>query len=257
MPSVFIGKNSYVHLSFFISSPHTDLLCMRLSQKLLCCIISWVFFKKNRVNDYIKNGLHKKVLDPDGGANLAKKRLEFGLTEELHPLVNEKFPSTGFECGTVNLPRISYRNIYLEVLDRGCRTKTATVYRKPIVKGYNFFKSGHVLKIFSKKEHNKHYALSKVQPSMKNGKVYTVKIILFSNGNITTAFCCCPAGVDGCCTHLAATLFSLEDKNSMDNGMTAAEAISKTPENIPCTSSVPHEMFLQENTSLNHNQSSL
>ena len=107
---------------------------------------------------------------------------------------------------------------------------------KPIVKGYNFYKSGHVLQIFSKKEHNKHYVLSKVLPSMKKGKVYTVKIILSSNANITTAFCCCPAGVDGRCNHLAATMFSLEDKTSMDNCMAAAEAISKTPENIPCTS---------------------
>ena len=107
---------------------------------------------------------------------------------------------------------------------------------KPIVKGYNFYKSGHVLQIFSKKEKNKHYVLSKVQPLMKKGKVYTVKIILSLNGNITTAFCCCPAGVDGRCNHLAATLFSLEDKTSMDNGLAAAETIRKTPENIPCTS---------------------
>ncbi|CAB4015252.1 Hypothetical predicted protein, partial [Paramuricea clavata] len=47
-----------------------------------------------RVNDYIKNGLDKKVVDPDGGVNLAKKRLEFGFAEELHPEVNENFPST-------------------------------------------------------------------------------------------------------------------------------------------------------------------
>ena len=59
------------------------------------------------------------MLDPDGGANLAKKRLEFGLTEELNPLVNEKIPipSTGFECGTVNLPRISYRNIWKHLIE--------------------------------------------------------------------------------------------------------------------------------------------
>ena len=92
---------------------------------------------------------------------------------------------------------------------------------------------------------------------MKKGKVYTVKIILSLNGNITTAFCCCPAGVDGRCNQLAATLFSLEDKTSMDNGLAAAETTSKTPENIPCTSkpSLAHGMFLQENASKNHNQS--
>ena len=71
-----------------------------LIYKLIIC-----FPQKNRVNDYIRNGLHKKLVDPDGGANLGKKRLEFGLSEELHPLMNENFPPTG-ECGTVNLPRL-------------------------------------------------------------------------------------------------------------------------------------------------------
>ena len=145
------------------------------------------------------------------------------------------FSSTGFECGTVNLPRISYPNIWKYLIE-DVELKKQLSTEKPIVKGYNFYKSGHVLQIFSKKEQNKHYVLSKVQPSMKKGKVYTVKIILSLNSNITTAFCCCPAGVDGRCNHLAATLFSLEDKTSMDNGLAAAETISKTPENIPCTS---------------------
>ena len=174
-------------------------------------------------------------MDPDGGVNLAKKRLEFGFAEELHPEVNENFPSTGFECGTTNLPRISYRNIWKYLIE-DVELKKQLSTEKPIVKGYNFYKSGHVLQIFSKKEHNKHYVLSKVNPSMKKGKVYTVKIILCSNGDISNAFCCCPAGVDGRCNHLAATLFSLEDKTSMDSGMVADKAISKTPENIPCTS---------------------
>ncbi len=67
---------------------------------------------------------------------------------------------------------------------------------------------------------------------MKKGKVYTVKVILSLNGDISNAFCRCPAGVDGRCNHLAATLFSLEDKTSM----VAAKGINKTPENLPCTS---------------------
>ena len=105
-----IRNNSYVHLSF-LSSPHTDSCYIGSCYIVLIQDYNFLFSSKNRVNDYIKNGLHKKVVDPDGGANLAKKRLEFGLTEELHPLLNENFPSTGFECGTVNLPRISCPNI--------------------------------------------------------------------------------------------------------------------------------------------------
>lgn len=166
---------------------------------------------------------------------MAKKRLELGLAEEIHPEVNENFPSTGFECGTTNLPRISYRNIWKYLID-DVELKKQLSTEKPIVKGYNFYKSGHVFQIFSKKEQHKHYILSKVLPSMKKGKIYTVKIILGSNGDISNAFCCCPAGVDGRCNHLAATLFALEDKTATENGMVAAKVQSRTPENIPCTS---------------------
>ena len=50
---------------------------------------------------------------------MAKKRLELelGLAEEIHPEVNENFPSSGFECGTHNLPRISYTNIWKYLID--------------------------------------------------------------------------------------------------------------------------------------------
>ena len=116
-------------------------------------------------------------MDPDRGVNLAKKKLEFGYAEELHSEVNENFPSTEFECGTTNLPRISYRNIWKYLIE-DVELKKQLSTEKPIVKGYKFYKSGHVLQIFSKKEHNKHYVLSKVHPSMRKGKVYTVKIIL-------------------------------------------------------------------------------
>ena len=89
-------------------------------------------------------------MDPDGGVNLAKKKLEFGYAEELHSEVNENFPSTEFECGTTNLPRISYRNIRKYLIE-DVELKKQLSTEKPIVKGYKFYKSGHVLQIFSKK----------------------------------------------------------------------------------------------------------
>lgn len=46
----------------------------------------------------------------------------------------------------------------------------------------------------------------------KTGAAYTVKIIVEANGNILKAHCPCPAGADGRCNHLAATLFATEDK---------------------------------------------
>ena len=43
-----------------------------------------------RVNNYIENGLSKDIVDPDGGVNLAKKKL--GAIDEVDPELNEKFP---------------------------------------------------------------------------------------------------------------------------------------------------------------------
>ena len=62
------------------------------------------------MNDYINNSLDKDIVDPDGGINIAKKRLELGLAEEVDPEVKENFPSTGFKCGIADAPRISYNN---------------------------------------------------------------------------------------------------------------------------------------------------
>ena len=77
---------------------------------------------------------------------------------------------------------------------------------KPLVKGYNMFKSGHVLQIFAQQHGKLFYILSKVLPSMKKGKIYSVKIVLKENGNVHCASCCCPAGIDGRCNHVTASL---------------------------------------------------
>ena len=45
---------------------------------------------------------------------------------------------------------------------------------------------------------------------MKKRNAYTEKVVLHSSGAIAGAGCGCPAGVDGRCNHLAATLFAIE-----------------------------------------------
>ena len=62
----------------------------------------------------------------------------------------------------------------------------------------------------------------------KTGAAYTVKIIVEANGNILKAHCLCPAGADGRCNHLAATLFATEDKQGRP-------ADRDTTEDVPCT----------------------
>jgi len=89
-------------------------------------------------------------------------------------------------------------------------------------------KSGKVVGIYAKVQSEAFYIKSKVMPSYaKTGAAYTVKIIMENNSNnILNAICPCPAGVDGRCNHLAATLFAIENIQSKAN----------TQVHVPCTS---------------------
>ena len=109
-----------------------------------------------RVNDYIKSGMDKDVVDPDDGVNLAKKRKMLGVAEVVDPEINENFPSGGFQCSVALLLRISFSHIWKYLIEEvELRKKLAT--EKPIAKGYNFYKSGHVRQFFSKKQGNKFF----------------------------------------------------------------------------------------------------
>ena len=82
---------------------------------------------------------------------------------------------------------------------------------KPLVKGYNFFKSGHVLSIKCRESDGKFYGKSQVLPSMKKTVLYNCYIFLNKCGNVLTAYDGCPAGIDGRCNHVTSTLFALEE----------------------------------------------
>lgn len=128
--------------------------------------------------------MYKDILDPDGGVNLARKRKTLGVAEETDPVVNNEFPSEGFTYGISVLPRISFRHIWRYLIEEvQLRKKLST--EKPIPKGYNFYKSGHVRQVFSKKEGDKFFIKSQVLPSMKKGKVYTVKAVFHPSGEVS------------------------------------------------------------------------
>ena len=46
---------------------------------------------------------------------------------------------------------------------------------------------------------------------MVKQKIYSVNICLVTNGDVHTAYCVCPAGLAGCCNHVAALLYALEE----------------------------------------------
>lgn len=161
---------------------------------------------------------------------MQRKRLNLGVDEEVKPLTDESFPTDGYRVGVADCPKIGYPQIWKYLIEEVELKKQLSV-EKPIVKGYNFFKSGKVLGVFSCSENNLHYVKSQVMPSYsKSGRVYCVKMIIKANSHIHKAYCPCPAGVDGRCNHLAATLFAIEDMSGK------ADSISRNTDELPCTS---------------------
>ena len=121
-------------------------------------------------------------------------------------------------------------------------TKRQLSTAKPLVKGYNFFKSGHVLSMKCRESDGKFYVKSQVLPSMKKTVLYNCYIVLNKCGNVMTAYDGCPAGIDGRCNHVTSTLFALEEffkqsKAPVNPSLTLA--ISCTSK--PCVWNVPRK----------------
>jgi len=88
-------------------------------------------------------------------------------------------------------------------------------YTRTLRKAYHFFRDGHVQNI-------KFHCMpsvedcvcvsSNVLPSMRKDRIYKVFILMHqSSAKIFKAYCSCPAGLAGCCNHVTATLYCLED----------------------------------------------
>ena len=70
---------------------------------------------------------------------------------------------------------------------------------------------------------------------MKKG-IYSVKVEMDESSRTRQASCDCPAGVDGRCNHLAATLFMLESLDYNENKENSVLLSQEQLPNIPCTS---------------------
>ena len=133
------------------------------------------------------------------------------MEQDVRPITDVPFPQDGFEVGISSVPNVGFGEIWKYLMEEVEFKKQLSV-EKLIVKGYNFFKSGKVLGLYSKTENSLFYVKSQELPSYsKTGPTHTVKVIIRANCKIQKAFCQCLAGNDGRCNHLAATLFAMED----------------------------------------------
>lgn len=173
--------------------------------------------------------MDKKYLrDPDG-VNLLKKKARAGLLDQTEPDDLKRFPTDGYNADLSKLPKITFGSIWKFMIDSlDWRKQVSTA--KPLLKGYNFFMSNHVLATYQQTKDAKSYIKSQVLPSMKKKIVYTCFIKLSSLGFVLAAKCGCPAGVTGRCNHVCATLFFLDSLNKK------RQSKESSAEDVSCTS---------------------
>ena len=162
-----------------------------------------------------------------------KKRAELGLLDRQEPQLSENFPKEGFNNDLGSMPNVSFGTIWrymIDVVDSKRQLSTA----KPLVKGFNFYKSGNVHSILHLKQSGKHYLKSQVFPSMKKNLIYQCNIVMSSIGVVLKSYCGCPAGIDGRCNHVSATLFALDEYCKEREKMSEESCTSK-----PCRWNVP------------------
>ena len=204
----------------------------------------WFSFLFFRVKDYVAGGLHDKIKDPDGGIHLARVKAGLGLMEEINAkTLKENFPSDGFTEDLSILPFISFGTLWRYMIEESDAKKQLST-AKPLVKGYNFFKSGHVLTIKCREYDGQFYVKSKVLPSMKKSVVYNCYIVLDKGGKVMTAYDGCPAGIDGRCNHVTSTLFALEEffKQSKEfNNTSPSLQPSLSCTSKPCAWNIPRK----------------
>ena len=203
-----------------------------------------------RVNCYIKYGWDQYLIDPDRGANCLKKlKLMLPPQSLSHDLIRSlpKYDDPQWTTRLHILPKVTFSTIYSFLVDRKVSLKkvsclegiaernvglTQTIneekdlrklsdynvpieYTKTLSKAYVFFKDGHVQDIrYHPFPQKADYVCvkSKVLPSMRKDRMYTTVIVLHnSTAHIASAHCTCPAGLSGCCNHVTATLYCLEE----------------------------------------------
>ena len=88
-------------------------------------------------------------------------------------------------------------------------------YTRTLDKAYRFFQDGHVQNIrYHPMPSLPDYVCigASVLPSMKKGKMYSVRVVLSKKtAHVERAICVCPAGLSGCCNHVTATLYCIQD----------------------------------------------
>ena len=175
---------------------------------LFCC----------RVKEVITSGLDRFVYDPDKATTL---RL---LQEHVRTLPTVTTPP--LEQWTDCLDGVPRKYNYMSVVEYLVKREVKIlqvselnqqmpvplpVADKPLVKGYNFFASGHVGEILVNSFNQVFHIRTTVLASMREERYDVTCALDEQTGLVITATCKCVAGLLGKCNHVAGLLFAMLD----------------------------------------------
>ena len=191
------------------------------------------------------------LVDPDGEANVQNKLQTTRLNRRPEGIVLlQTIPDVKDGLWTKEIykaPKVTFSSIFQFLVDRKVLIKKANhienvterrdnsnlgihvqgnvnldnaicesvCYTRTLDKAYCFYQDGHVQNV-------RYHPLpslpgyvcigASVLPSMKKGKMYNVRVVLSNNtAHVDRANCVCPAGLSGCCNHVTATLYCIQD----------------------------------------------
>ncbi len=176
-----------------------------------------------------QSGYARHIVDPD--ENLTYSIVQAYVSEHLPTVPTPLIANWSKSPGIV--PRgFSYTSMYEYLLKREITILARDgveidrlplpVADKPLVKGFNFYGSGHVGDMKFNVTGNICHAWGHVTASMKQQR-YLTKVALDASGIIMTASCECPAGQGGKCNHVAAVLFWILDHKDLQAPQSCTE----------------------------------
>lgn len=185
------------------------------------------------------------MVDPDKGVNSRRKFAKIQGSSSCLKLLQSvpDAQDSQWTSRLYDLPKITFSTIYEHLVDRkiilhkvsyleGISDKRAETvqhpgkystscdesntvpieYTRTLDKAYRFFQDSHVqnIKYHPMLETPDHICVSAVVlPSMRKDRIYNVTVLLQESS--AHAYCVCPAGLSGCCNHVTATFYCLED----------------------------------------------
>ena len=163
------------------------------------------------------------MIDPDKGANFAVKKRRLGLVPGSRSL-SSLAPTNGWTPGLVGIPDLKYCEVYNYLVASKAITSNgaemgAEMGAMKSLKAVKYFKEGYVQDLKVNIHQQYAYVQSQTQASMKR-ILYTVEICIEkTTADVLAARCNCPAGEwpSAACSHIAATLFAIEDHVSHED----------------------------------------